>query len=220
MSPGFAGIKEMGIYKFAEFYVSQLPITCLVYDNRGFGDSDTPAGQPKGEIVPMMQCSDISDAITFVSTKEEVDPERIGVWGSSYSGGHALYVGAVDRRVKVVIGQVPCTSGWDTFDRMSSPDALKALGAAFSQGTVYLQPASAAQILTKRQIAWVGGSPVTISVVESDASKPSALPTTDSYEYLSQWLDHPRWENKVTLKSYVPDPFIAIFPRTCFAYTH
>jgi pimeloyl-ACP methyl ester carboxylesterase len=156
MSPGFAGIKEMGIYKFAEFYVSQLPITCLVYDNRGFGDSDTPAGQPKGEIVPMMQCSDISDAITFVSTKEEVDPERIGVWGSSYSGGHALYVGAVDRRVKVVIGQVPCTSGWDTFDRMSSPDALKALGAAFSQGTVYLQPASAAQILTKRQIAWVG----------------------------------------------------------------
>ena len=46
-------------------------------------------------------------------TPTEVDAERIGVWGSSYSGGHVLVVGAIDRRVKCVVSQVPLVSGYE-----------------------------------------------------------------------------------------------------------
>jgi len=36
-----------------------------------------------------------------------VDPERIGLWGTSYGGGHVVYVAASDKRVKCIVSQVP-----------------------------------------------------------------------------------------------------------------
>src|SRR5205085_7636317 len=81
----------------------------LVYDNRNFGASD---GEPRQEIDPWQQMRDYRDAITWASGLPEVDAERIGIWGSSYSGGHVLVVGAIDRRVKCVVAQVPLISGY------------------------------------------------------------------------------------------------------------
>jgi cephalosporin-C deacetylase-like acetyl esterase len=40
-----------------------------------------------------------------------VDPERIGIWGTSYSGGHVLVVTAIDKRVKCVVSQMPSING-------------------------------------------------------------------------------------------------------------
>ena len=68
----------------------------LVFDNRCFGASD---GEPRQEIDPSAQVRDYRHAITYASTQPEVDPARIGVWGSSYSGAHVLVVAAIDRRV-------------------------------------------------------------------------------------------------------------------------
>lgn len=106
MAHGWSALKEMDLDAFAEHFTAQLPITCLVYDNRGFGASDAAPGQPRHEIIPSAQRDDYSDAITYAQTLPEVDPARIGIWGSSYSGGHVLYVGAADRRVKAVLSQV------------------------------------------------------------------------------------------------------------------
>jgi dipeptidyl aminopeptidase/acylaminoacyl peptidase len=106
MVHGFTALKEMDLDKFAERFVSKLQLAVLVYDNRGFGASDVAAGQPRREIIPSVQISDFQDAITYAQSRTEVDLEKIGIWGSSYSGGHALYVAAVDRRVKACISQV------------------------------------------------------------------------------------------------------------------
>jgi len=105
MSHGFSALKEMDLNTFAEYFTSKLPLGCLVYDNRGFGDSDVKDGHPRHEIIPAVQTSDISDAITYAQSRPDVDPEKIGIFGSSYSGGHVLWVGAVDRRVKAVLCQ-------------------------------------------------------------------------------------------------------------------
>jgi cephalosporin-C deacetylase-like acetyl esterase len=105
MSHGWSALKEMDLDAFANYFTSKLPLACLVYDNRGFGDSDHKEGQPRQEIIPSVQRSDISDAITYAQSLPEVEPTRIGIWGSSYSGGHVLEVGAVDRRVKAVVSQ-------------------------------------------------------------------------------------------------------------------
>jgi len=134
LSHGFSALKEMDLDTFAEYFSSKLPIGCLVYDNRGFGDSDTAPGQPRSEIIPAIQCSDMSDAITYAQKRPEVNSDKIGIWGSSYSGGHVLYVGAVDRRVKAVLSQVPCVSGWDNFHRLIRPDFVPALNATFQAG--------------------------------------------------------------------------------------
>ena len=102
MAHGFSALKEMELDAFAEHFVSNLQISCLVYDNRTFGASD---GEPRREIVPWLQKSDYSDAITYAQSLQEVNPDKIGIWGSSYSGGHVLEVGATDRRVKAVLSQ-------------------------------------------------------------------------------------------------------------------
>ena len=96
----------MDLDAFATYFTQRLPIACLVYDNRGFGSSDHKQSEPRHEIGPAQQISDYQDAITFAQTLEGVDGERVGIWGSSYSGGHVLQVGAVDRRVKAVLSQV------------------------------------------------------------------------------------------------------------------
>jgi cephalosporin-C deacetylase-like acetyl esterase len=136
LSHGFSAVKEMDLNTFAEYFTSKLPLSCLVYDNRGFGASDAKDGQPRHEIIPSVQCSDISDAITYAQSRADVNVDKVGIWGSSYSGGHVLWVGAVDRRVKVVLSQVPCVSGWDNFHRLIRPDFVGGLNAMFQAGMV------------------------------------------------------------------------------------
>jgi cephalosporin-C deacetylase-like acetyl esterase len=65
----------------------------LAYHHRNFGDSD---GEPRQELDPWMQVRDYRNAITFVQTLDGVDPERIGIWGTSYAGGHVLVVADAD----------------------------------------------------------------------------------------------------------------------------
>ena len=52
MCHGFSAIKEMGIDKFAQRFVSVLNLSCFVFDHRGFGDSDTQAGQRVHDGIP------------------------------------------------------------------------------------------------------------------------------------------------------------------------
>ena len=119
MSHGWSALKEMSLDAFATHFTTHLPIAALVYDNRNFGASD---GQPRQEIIPATQISDMQDAITYVQGREDVDREKVGIWGSSYSGGHVLQVTAVDRRVKVVVSQAPLVSGWENAARLVRSD--------------------------------------------------------------------------------------------------
>jgi len=96
MAHGFSAVKEMYLDAYAEVF-AEAGLAALVFDNRNFGASD---GEPRQEIDPWAQVRDYRDAITWVRTRSEVDAERMGVWGSSYSGGHVLVLGAIDRRIK------------------------------------------------------------------------------------------------------------------------
>ena len=107
MAHGFSAVKEMYLDRYAEVF-SAARMAALVFDNRNFGASE---GEPRQEIDPWQQVRDYRHAITWVSQQPGIDRARIGVWGSSYSGGHALVLGAIDRRVKCVVSQVPLVSG-------------------------------------------------------------------------------------------------------------
>ena len=107
MAHGFSAVKEMYLDSFAEVF-GAAGLNVLVFDNRNFGASD---GEPRQEIDPVAQVRDYRHAITWACGLPEVDPLRIGIWGSSYSGGHVLVVATADRRVKAVVSQVPVISG-------------------------------------------------------------------------------------------------------------
>lgn len=202
LSHGFSALKEMDLNTFAEYFTSKLPLSCLVYDNRGFGDSDVKEGQPRHEIIPFMQCSDISDAITYAQSRSDVNAAKIGIWGSSYSGGHVLWVGAIDRRVKAVLSQVPCVNGWDNFHRLIRPDFIAGMNTLFQEGMALhrvLDPMTDWHLLD-RLGRLAGKTAQMVPVVDQDPLKPSALPTPDSYEFFTAWGKKSNWKNDVTVK--------------------
>lgn len=124
----------MDLDLFSEYFRDNGGYACLAFDNRNFGESD---GTPRYEIIPSLQISDYSDAITYAQTLPEVNPDKIAVWGSSYSGGHVLHLGATDRRIKAVLSQVPLVSGWHNFHRLIRPDFIDGLNKTFQEGESY-----------------------------------------------------------------------------------
>ena len=96
MAHGYAGVKEHGLERVAQLFAEN-DFAVLLHDHRNFGASE---GEPRVEIDPWQQVRDYRHAITWVRTQPGIDRDRIGVWGSSYSGGHALVLGAIDRRIK------------------------------------------------------------------------------------------------------------------------
>lgn len=134
MSHGWSALKEMDLDAFAKRFTDELPLCCLIFDNRGFGSSDTGPGQPRHEIIPLVQVNDIQDAITYAQSREDVDESRIAIWGSSYSGGHVLNVAAIDKRVKAVISQVPLVNGPANFRALIRPDFVAGLNEVFQHG--------------------------------------------------------------------------------------
>ncbi len=89
-------------------FLAEQGFVTLAYDHPHTGLSD---GVPRQELDPIAQQRAYSDAITFLSTQRDVDGERIGIWGTSYSGGHVLAVGAADPRVRCVVAQTPTING-------------------------------------------------------------------------------------------------------------
>ena len=129
MAHGLSAVKEMYLDSFAEVFAAG-GLGALVFDNRNFGASD---GEPRQEIDPWTQVRDYRHAITWAQTRPEVDADRIGVWGSSYSGGHVLVLGAIDKRIKCVASQVPLVTGMGNIQRLVRQDFLGPNRAAMEQ---------------------------------------------------------------------------------------
>src|SRR5258706_12608706 len=122
MAPGMSGVKEGSIMKYAEYF-ARGGFAVLAYDNINFGES---GGEPRQEVDPALQRRGYRDAITYISGRPGVDKTQVGIFGTSYSGGHVPEVAAPDRRVKCVVSQIPAISGFKTFQRL--PRAVQAAG--------------------------------------------------------------------------------------------
>ena len=107
MTHGLSGLIDLGLARYADHFVAA-GFACLAYDHRNWGRSD---GWPRHESDPWIQVADMRDAISFARTLPEAEADRIGLWGTSYAGGHALVVTALDSRVRCAVSQVPFVSG-------------------------------------------------------------------------------------------------------------
>jgi uncharacterized protein len=184
MAHGFSAVKEMYLDRYAEVF-SAARVAALVFDNRNFGASE---GEPRQEIDPWQQVRDFRHVITWISQQPGIDRTRIGVWGSSYSGGHALVLGAIDRRIKCVVSQVPLVSGSRNLKRLVRADMAAAMREQFD---------------ADREARFKGAAPVMIPVVAEDPLGPAALPTPDSWTWFTQTGKGraPSWRNEVTLRT-------------------
>ena len=105
----------------------------LTFDYRGWGESDarlvltkaSPVTPTSGKnqtftaevtelreyVDPLEQVTDWFNVINWAAGEAVVDKNRIGLRGSSFSGGHVLYVAAREPRVKAIVAQVAAFDG-------------------------------------------------------------------------------------------------------------
>jgi pimeloyl-ACP methyl ester carboxylesterase len=113
MAHGFGGQREMRLPAFAEHFASR-GLAALVFDYRCFGASE---GSPRNWIDPRRHLADWRAAIEHARSLPEVDTARLGLWGTSFSGGHVLATAAALDGVSAVVSQVPFVG----LDRSQAP---------------------------------------------------------------------------------------------------
>ncbi len=107
MGHGFGATRDAGLRPFADRFAAA-GADVLMFDYRGFGTSD---GTPRQDVSHWRHRADYHSAITYARSLPDVDPARIVLWGSSYSGGHVLPVAVKDGRVAAVISQGAAMDG-------------------------------------------------------------------------------------------------------------
>lgn len=110
MAHGFTAVRDQALPAYAERFAAA-GYAVLLFDYRCFGASD---GEPRQLLSIAAQHEDWRAAIAFARGLDGIDPERIALWGSSFSGGHVVAVGSRDPRVKAVLAQVPFGDGLAT----------------------------------------------------------------------------------------------------------
>ncbi len=181
MAHGLGGVKTMRLDAFAERF-ADAGYACLVFDYRHFGDSD---GEPRQLLSVRRQLADYDAAITYAKSLDGVDAARVVVWGSSFSGGHALTLASRHPGLAAAISQCPFTSG------IASLTALDPISSAKVTARAVADLASSA----------LGRDPVTVGLTGHDHD--AALMTAPDAEsgYLSLVPDGASFSDRVTART-------------------
>jgi pimeloyl-ACP methyl ester carboxylesterase len=99
---------------------------CLVFDYRNFGDSE---GQPRQVLDIDLQLADWAAAVAYARTLDGIDPDRIGLWGTSFAGGHVITTAARLPGIAAVVAQCPFTDGIASGRTISNPLATARIAA-------------------------------------------------------------------------------------------
>lgn len=128
---GFGASKELVVPDIADA-LAAVGFVALRFDYRGFGNSE---GHPY-RLIPHEQVEDARNAVTFLASLDGVDPEALGVYGTSFGGAHAISLAGTDTRVNAVVAVVPVGNGprwmqslrrnweWNEFQRRVEADRI------------------------------------------------------------------------------------------------
>lgn len=107
MAHGFGGLRNCGLEPFAELFADN-GMAVLLFDYRGFGESE---GTPRQLISPRRHVEDYHAAVTWARRRKDINSDKIALWGSSFSGGHAIVAAAQDQNIAAISIQVPFVCG-------------------------------------------------------------------------------------------------------------
>lgn len=166
--------------------LAEAGFTVLAFDNRNFGESE---GTPRQHLATADQIEDLKNAISYMLTRGDVDPDQLGLCCVCMGAGYGLAVGAMDRRVKAVALVAGAYNLTDTFREFLGEEGFAG----------YLETLNAA-----RQLQYETGELQYMPAIAGPPDHaPSAMPVQEAYEYYSraQATEAPNWENRVTVAS-------------------
>ena len=103
MAHGFAAERSFRLPAYAEHFAERGLATYL-FDYRCLGDSD---GEPRHYVDARRHLADWQAAVAHVRMLHQVDGSRLALWGTSFSGGHAIVTAANDPGVTALVAQAP-----------------------------------------------------------------------------------------------------------------
>ncbi len=180
MAMGFGMVKEAHADDYGRYFAER-GLTVLAFDYRRFGRSE---GEPRQALYPMDQVSDYRCAIHWLREAGHVDPGRICVWGTSFSGGHVVTLLAFPQPgVRCGVAQVPNLYSYKT--------ALEYFGS--------LEPVM--MLAEQGRGPCCRGEPGYISIVP-ESGEPAVIMSEEAREYyLSKAAELETFQNRVTLDS-------------------
>jgi dipeptidyl aminopeptidase/acylaminoacyl peptidase len=117
--PGWLGLADAKLYQPYHEAFTAAGFAVLIFDYRGFGESEGD----RGTLSPDWQLEDWRSAIAYMRGRDDVDPERAAIFGSGGTGGgNAVAVAALETGVRATISQVPVADGRDWLHRMRSEE--------------------------------------------------------------------------------------------------
>lgn len=199
MAHGTSATIKMVAIEYARAF-ARAGLAVVIYDHPNFGGS---GGEPRQEINPWVQCRGYIDALTFACTRDEVDPERLALWGDSYTGGQVVVVSACDERPNVIVAQCP-VFGAAVPEIAPSAEALAVIKATLLTGDVSGTPETT-----------TGPLPV---VSTDQLGSPSLLAPIHAFRWFIDYGGRPGsgWLNLVT--RVIPPTPMPFSPYLCAPY--
>jgi len=128
---GFGTGKDSGTTKPAAQLFAKLGYVALRFDFRGCGESEGK----RGHIICLEQVEDTQNAYDYLAGRDDVDPERIAVFGHSFGAAVAVYTAGIDKRFAGVIS----SGGWGNGEvkfkgQHASPEAWARFSGMLEEG--------------------------------------------------------------------------------------
>jgi pimeloyl-ACP methyl ester carboxylesterase len=192
MAHGLSLTRDCGLQRYAESFAAA-GFTVLVFDYRGFGDSE---GDVRELVSVKMQVEDYRSALAFVRKLPGVDQTRIGLWGTSYSGGIATQCAHEDGQVQALVIQVP------NLDNVAT-------GLYMTRHLMMTAPLRGlwlvAMGLADFAASLIGAGPVYVTCMGRGQSW-AAYVNDESMDQIEQ-IQGPQWRNRLAPRDFVRWPF-------------
>jgi dipeptidyl aminopeptidase/acylaminoacyl peptidase len=179
--PGWFGSKDAAVYERYHEDLTASGFGVLVIDYRGFGDS----GGGPGRFSPDDQVADLINSVTYLETRDDVDPTRVGAFGTGATGGgNVVLLAAADSRIRAAVAQFPIADGerwlrdmrtdeeWAAFQRRLASDRRRRVLEGEGEGVdphrdIMLAPAERAAIGFKEELRPTASSLVSLSAADA-----------------------------------------------------
>ncbi len=122
MAHGFGAQRDFGLPHFAERFARR-GMAVFIFDYRNFGASE---GEPRNLVSNSRHLQDWGAALAYVRGLPGIAADRMGLWGSSFSGGHVIVTASRDAGVSAMVSQVPFVDGITTAYRTGIKHAAQA----------------------------------------------------------------------------------------------
>ncbi len=179
MAHGLSAVREMFLDSYAAAFAAA-GFPTLAYDHFGFGASD---GDPRQCPAPSLQLEGYRDAVAWLGSQPGVDSGKLGIWGSSFSGGEVIVLASEGLPIGCAVAQVP-------FLGEGGPDL----------------PSGALGVITEALVQ--GRDDATLPAVTSKPDGMGVMYEDDAYHWFSRVAAEraPNWRNEIRLSGLI-EPF-------------